>query len=1134
VVEFLRLPFDDEPDTVDARLEARDRAGRERAVDPRFNVALEASAGTGKTKVLVDRYVNLLKAGIAPRNILAITFTRKAATEMRERVLASLRLAAARGEIPPAQWRELRQRTADVQIGTIDAFCLSLLREFPLEADLDPGFSMADDTEVPRLVDEALDRALRTCRALARADEHVALVFAQLDDRRVRAGLAALLGRRLVAPELLATYLAKGAGALTVEAAARDGAARLLAVFRGLRGGLDRFVSSGPVDPEFALVTGELERLEATLARGDTPKPDAVQLAFVRVLDVFQTQAGEPRRRPKYGKARFASEEGFRTHRDLVLTAAPAVLDAHAAFRRDLNALVARGVWRIYRVAENEYLRTLDAHAVIDFPEALLRALSMLRQMEEFAQSRYRLESRYHHVLVDEFQDTSRKQWELMSLLVESWGHGAGLAHSGPLAPSIFIVGDRKQSIYGFRDAEVAMLREAGRHLESLRADGDVRRTISKSFRARPALLAFVNDVCQDLEPTSREDGFQYREDDRFPVGAVGPAGERTTALGIVVGDTADLCAARTAAEISRLLADGALVRDRDTGVDRPVRAADVAILFRTRDSHREFERALDEVGVSTFVYKGLGFFDAPEIKDVLALLWYLAEPTSELRAASWLRSRFVRLSDEALRQLAPRLSDTLVGDVPAAASSLDPDDACALAAARAHAHRWLALVDIVPPAELLDLVLTESAYAVETRGRHHRQAWENLKKIRARVRRMQNRGYATLARVVAHLERLALGDEANAAIDAGDAVSLMTVHASKGLEFPVVFLVNLARGTGARRPPIRVSALPPPREDVAVAVGAFRSEADEDEEARTREETKRLLYVGLTRARDRLYLSSVLRDGALAPGRGSLAEVLPPSLQIAFTAAAAGAPVRWQSSSGVTHAFEVCTEVVAVHTSAQNLSAQPAAAASCNPSGEQATAAAAPPLADFEVAPDWTTRSHLAPARAAANADDGDSTGARSSRRLGTLVHRLLERFGVRTDHDDAQLEAMAQRLIRTDERPDVADLQAFATAVVRTYRQLGSHPEVKAISADALHEVPFTLRTEGGFVRGTIDCLYRRPDGTFVVLEFKTGRRQSEHQTQANLYREAVQALAPAGAPVEVHVVYTAESDAQNSRSE
>src|SRR5262245_33804355 len=190
-----RFEFSAEP----ARSETADERARRLAVDPLRNVALEASAGTGKTKVLVDRYVNLLKAGVSPRNILAITFTRKAAAEMRERVLASLRLAAARNEIPPAQWRELRQRTADIQIGTIDAFCLSLLREFPLEADLDPGFSMADDTEVPRLVDEALDRALRTCRALARTDEHVALVFGQLTDRRVRTGLAALLARRLVA-----------------------------------------------------------------------------------------------------------------------------------------------------------------------------------------------------------------------------------------------------------------------------------------------------------------------------------------------------------------------------------------------------------------------------------------------------------------------------------------------------------------------------------------------------------------------------------------------------------------------------------------------------------------------------------------------------------------------------------------------------------------------------------------------------------------------------------------------------------------------------------------------------------------------------------------------------------------------
>jgi ATP-dependent exoDNAse (exonuclease V) beta subunit len=193
------LPFDEEPappaDPITVRIDARDREGRARAVDPRFNVALEASAGTGKTKVLVDRYVNLLREGVDPANVLAITFTRKAAAEMRERIVSTLRQAAERGEITATRWRELRDRTADIAISTIDAFCLSLLREFPLEADLDPGFSMADDTEVPRLIDESLDRALRICRSVAREDEHVALVFAQLGDRWATAGHGRALPR---------------------------------------------------------------------------------------------------------------------------------------------------------------------------------------------------------------------------------------------------------------------------------------------------------------------------------------------------------------------------------------------------------------------------------------------------------------------------------------------------------------------------------------------------------------------------------------------------------------------------------------------------------------------------------------------------------------------------------------------------------------------------------------------------------------------------------------------------------------------------------------------------------------------------------------------------------------------------
>ncbi|HET9360146.1 MAG TPA: UvrD-helicase domain-containing protein, partial [Vicinamibacterales bacterium] len=901
----LPLPFEEEPGA-SALLDARDRAGRERAVDPRFNVALEASAGTGKTRVLVDRYVNLLRAGVDPSEILALTFTRKAAAEMRDRIVATLRDAAAKGEIPPARWRELRDRTADVAISTIDAFCLSLLREFPLEADLDPGFQMADETEVPRLVDEALDRALRICREVAREDEHVALVFAQLGDRRARAGLSVLLGRRIVAPAVLARYLSLGPPDLTVQEAARRGAAALAGVFVSMRGGLDRFLDTGPLHAKFALFARELRRLEAGIEAGAV-EPAFVQSAFVHAREHFLTQEGDPRKvlPQRYGTSAFASAADRHAHREFVVGHARAIADAYAAYRRDLNVLVSRGVWRMFMIAQAEYRRTLEARAALDFPDLLLKSLDLLRQMEEFAQSRFRLESRYHHVLVDEFQDTNRAQWELVSLLIQSWGEGAGLAHTGSLAPTVFIVGDRKQSIYAFRDADVSLFRDASRYMSGLRPGGDVRRSISRSFRSVPPLLAFVNDLCAAIAKSpGRRDAFAYDEQDRFPVDeAAEPSGD---AISLIAAGTLESCARMTADEIGRLMAEGALVRDRDTGVRRPMRPADVAILFRTRESHREYEAALEQRGISAYVYKGLGFFEADEIQDVLALLRHLADPASDLSAAAWLRSRFIRMSDEGLRRLGPRFADALASTAPPRAD-LDASDTEALLMASRASVRWCSLADRLPPAELLDRAIQETAYMAELRGRRLQQGRENLKKIRAYIRRIQNRGYATLERIVTHLERLAVGDEANAVIDAGDAVSLMTVHAAKGLEFPVVFLVNLARGTGNRRDSIRVAV--ESDRDVSVAVGDFESPADEDAAARDREESKRLLYVALTRARDRLYLGSVVKDGRFQPGRGSLGEVMPDSLQALFAEAARGTAVLyWAHASSSSHAIRVCT----------------------------------------------------------------------------------------------------------------------------------------------------------------------------------------------------------------------------------
>ena len=241
-----------------------------------------------------------------------------------------------------------------------------------------------------------------------------------------------------------------------------------------------------------------------------------------RLRGYFLTQQGEPRKASFAGTGftadDCASPASWKRHRDRAADLAPAVAETVRAFRRDLNVVMSRGVWRIFAVALTTYQQTLEAHALLDFSGVLERALDLLKQMDEFARSRYRLEARYHHVLVDEFQDTSRAQWELVAQLVRSWGEGLG-ASADALSPSIFIVGDRKQSIYGFRDAEVAVLEDAAGFIEALRPDGHPRQAITVSFRAVPALLDFVNDVFDDVDKApERRDAFRYDESDRFPV----------------------------------------------------------------------------------------------------------------------------------------------------------------------------------------------------------------------------------------------------------------------------------------------------------------------------------------------------------------------------------------------------------------------------------------------------------------------------------------------------------------------------------------------------------------------------------------------------------------------------------------
>jgi len=1102
MTEQRRLDFETPDDPVDPLL-ARDRAARVLATDPRRNVALEASAGTGKTRVLVDRYVRLVvDAQVHPRHILAMTFTRKAAAEMRQRVLDTLRARHREGAIVGARWRAVRDAFPDITISTIDAFCLSLLHEFPLEAGVDPAFDLADETETPRLMSAAIDRALRIGRGLAERDAEVALVFADLGELPLRRGLATLLDRRLVAGPALGFFL-RGR-ALTVEDACERLHRAIGGGFASIPGGVRGFVERGPTTPGFALLASELP-----LITGASPAPpERLRAVLERLRTHVLTTEDEPRQRLAQKKADFRSDADFDAHKSMVLVLGPRVAEALGAYRRDLNLVLARGVQRLFAIATTEYRRTLDKHGVLDFSDVLERTLALLEQRDEFSRSRFKLESRYRHVLVDEFQDTSRAQWRLVRELMSAWSEGAGAADDR-VPPSIFIVGDRKQSIYGFRDAEVAVLEEAARHIDAIRPDVPARAAITRSHRAVLPLLRFVNDVFDavDKQP-HRPDAFRYSDDDRFPLAT--DAGAGGGELGIIAARTDSAQAEALGDEIARLLSQGTLVRDRLTGLRRPVGPGDVAVLFRTREGHRLIEQALARRGVPFYVYKGLGFFDADEIKDVLALLAYLADPVSPLRAAAFLRSRFVRVTDETVKRLASDLPGALSESGPPLPPDVDAGDAERLRIARRSLALWQPWVDRLPPAELLDRVLGESAYARELAGPGLAQARENLKKIRGLVRRIQNRGYATLERLVEHFSQLvAGGDESNAIIDAVDAVNLMTVHAAKGLEFPIVFIVSIGRGSGGGRDPIRV--VPGPgdtRDDVAsVGIGDHETEADADADAREAEESKRLLYVSLTRARDRLYLAGVVDEaGRIGPAKGSLGRHLPASLLDAMGQAWGQGHVRW-TGPAVTHV----------------LGSVPPADEPAPVRWNDAPVPAERSVQDFAVLlPDGTARTSVSGA--------GTVTGTvpvadvkTSSAALGTLVHALVAHGHRRGLKDEVGLGLLADHLMR---RVDGAAFPPAGRAgAVAAAAGLLARDELRARpGATVLFETPYSRQLDDGRIeRGTIDCLVVEA-ASVLVLELKTGAPLDQHGAQLDAYVQAARAVYP-DRRVDGRLIYTPE---------
>jgi ATP-dependent helicase/nuclease subunit A len=1055
------------------------------ACDPARSVVVEACAGAGKTWMLVARILRALLAGGQPREIVAITFTRKAAGEMRERLHDELRLWAGQTQpvtdaeriqalvdrgLPPAEARALAPALQGlherllkagqaVQIHTFHGWFTQLMRGAPMELldtlGLHAGMTLVEDIEdlrpelMRRFHAALLDDAERLADYQALAERHgrsrLAQWWALVLDRRTEIELADQAGVLInsVVP-------ATADGRAPIERIRHDTALRatlaVAAQAAGRHAGKDAQKSG--------------TRLQAALELDDAEQ------AFDEAWAALFTDKGTLRK-----VLEDIAAVGPAEHALLELQATQEQHGAHADHVRLVH---------LARVLLRQWGETKRARGVADMPDLERCALALLGDSVAAGWVQQRLDAQVRHLLIDEFQDTSPLQWQAL----QGWLGAYAGAGGGQAAPSVFIVGDPKQSIYRFRRAEPRVFAAAREFVEQ--GLGGVVLECDHTRRNHPGVLAALNAVFTQAQLTGAYAGFRPHSTE--VAGPPAPAlftlpdtpRDKPAARRRAKGDEDEppvwrdtLTVPRSDPEQQPRLAEAALVaaavHELVSGAQR-MAPGDILVLSRTRRTLVLVEEALRTRDIPCIAAEEQRLADLPEARDLIALLDVLASPGHDLSLAQALRSPIFGAGDEHLLALAERARGHGGRWWPALRDWADAPPA--LQPARAWLPRWMQAARQLPPHDLLDRVVHEGdllgrmlAAAPPAR---RAQAGAALRGLLAQSLALEGGRYATPYGFVRALRTRALKIRLPGQ---RDAVQLLTVHGAKGLEARAVFVVD-------------ADPKPPPDTDPALLVdwpvhaahpvcAAFIRQGNRppptlaalhahERAERAREELNGL-YVAMTRAKERLVFSRT-----------------PPAH------AGQDGPTWWHRSAALAEAWVPAAPVTG-----------------------PGLAGGGAPLVQVPVLPDAPPRpsAPMPHEQASSGADDSPSA------RLGRALHRRLEWAAPgRAAGEGAVLSAAAAAEFGLD--------AAMALEVERLAQAILQSPSLARFFDPAAlrwagNEV--SVAEAGDLLR--IDRLVQLDgDGSWWVLDYKLSTRpQAAPELRAQLarYRRAVQRLAP-GEPV------------------
>ena len=1102
------------------------------------DVAVTAGAGAGKTRTLVSRYLSLLADEVPLRAIVAITFTKKAAREMRTRVRQEIRRYLQTGDLSDGErrrWSDYYEGLDAARIGTIHSLCAEILRHHPAAVGIDPRFDMLEEGQMALLQAQVVHDAL----GWAAENAEVASLFDLFGDQGLQRVLSSMLAKRLdiadawacVSADPWAVWQPALVGpirAFVDNAAVQADVADLLALRSD--GTLARAAAAGDLlAPDLATA---LEHFDAIAAARATDDWAEISRHLAPLRGVLRQKGRQTNWAPARPKDAIASLQA--RHDEVLgdLVKKPVDLDLD----RRLACEVVPALMTVFGQARDAYDRAKGQVQALDFDD--LEAVA-LRLLQEDSEARAYWRQEIQALLVDEFQDTNERQRALLQTL-----NGDG--------DKLFIVGDAKQSIYRFRGADVTVFRTERQEIAAHGQGLD----LATSYRAHRALVealnALLRPVLGDQEDSQRPYVEPFSElnpyRDAPAAGLQPPYVELHLAAGSKAGGALDRAAQVVAARLAALVEHGGIVlprRDEETGaeVTQPLSYGDVAILCRASTSFPAYENALERAGIPYLTIAGRGFYDRPEVRDVLNALRALADPTDDLALAGLLRSPAFGLSDIALYRLReaqhaarrPSLWDQLItiaalchpesseGSQLSTAATPSPGDTPSLgdetpraAHAAAVIGRLNRMVGRTPVADVLKAFLDATSYRAILLRAGAARAEGNIAKLLADAHASGIVGVDALVEYLAELRDVAPREGEARALASG-AVQIMSVHQAKGLEFPVVVIGDASRdarsgGTGLIIDGV-LGIVPSLSED-RVSTGAQGERLVETvsslahglarghEEDQERAESDRLLYVAATRVRELLIINGVL--GVSKGGGVNLGGWLK-RLDLALSLVA-----RAPSCDGAGCAQQ---------TLSLTLGAQEALCTLYEPEAELPSAAVATPKASSPAPPEDLRLLEGVASRAqqideAVKDADRDpprrvwrvvprTPGARApSWVVGNLVHLALTDWAFPDDAPDFYARsAMEARSCGLTDEVRIGDAVQRAARILTWFQSTALYDEMAA-AEQRLSEVPYSVLDRDGRVdSGVIDALYRH-EGHWRLVEFKTDALKDSADLEAPLH--------------------------------